>query len=217
MSSVEIPLFPLPNAQLFPQALLPLHVFEPRYRELVRDLMAPTTSTSGDRLLGVALLEPGHEADYQARPPVRAVLGVGRIIAHEPLPDGRSNILLRGEYRARIVGELPARHAYRLAQVERIDDVVPRAGGAEARDTLLGLADQLSLRLPSGGDTLRTLARSVTGPGALADVLAAALITDSETRQRLLETSDVVVRARAVIDQVGVLLARLADHQGPAN
>jgi Lon protease-like protein len=211
MSSAEVPLFPLPNAQLFPQALLPLHVFEPRYRDLVRDAMA------GDRMLGVAMLLPGYEEHYQARPPVREVCGVGRIIAHEELPDGRSNILLRGEYRGMIVGELPAIHAYRVARVDTIPDEVPASGLAESQDTLLTLSDQLSLRLPSGGDTLRTLARSVTGPGALADVLAAALLTDSDVRQRVLETRDVVARARDVADQVGLLLARLADHQGPVN
>jgi Lon protease-like protein len=211
MSSVDVPIFPLPNAQMFPQALLPLHVFEPRYREMVRDAMA------GERLIGVALLEPGYEEDYAGRPPVRTVLGVGRIIAHEPLPDGRSNILLRGEYRARIVRELEPQQAYRMVRLEVIEDLVPPNGALEVRDTLMAVADQLSVRLPSGGETLRTLVRSVTGTGALADVLAAALITDSETRQRLLETPDVVARARDVVDQVGLLLARLADHQGPLN
>jgi Lon protease-like protein len=211
MSSVEVPIFPLPNAQMFPQALLPLHVFEPRYREMVREAM------DGERLIGVALLEPGYEEDYAGRPPVRAVLGVGRIIAHEPLPDGRSNILLRGEYRARIVRELAPHKAYRMARLEVIEDLVPPNGAVEVRDTLMAVADQLSVRLPSGGETLRTLVRSVSGAGALADVLAAALITDSETRQRLLETPDVVARARDVVDQVGLLLARLADHDGPLN
>jgi Lon protease-like protein len=211
MSSVEVPIFPLPNAQMFPQALLPLHVFEPRYREMVKDAM------DGERLIGVALLEPGYEEDYAGRPPVRAVLGVGRIIAHEPLPDGRSNILLRGEHRARIVRELPPLKPYRRASLEVIEDLVPPNGAVEVRDTLMAVADQLSVRLPSGGETLRTLVRSVSGAGALADVLAAALITDSETRQRLLETPDVVSRARDVVDQVGLLLARLADHQGPLN
>jgi Lon protease-like protein len=211
MSSVDVPLFPLPNAQLFPHALLPLHVFEPRYRELVRDCMA------GDRMMAVALLEPGYEAAYEGRPPVRPVCGVGRIIAHEPLPDGRSNILLRGEYRARILDERAPDRAYRIGRLATLADVVPASGAEGTQATLLALSDQLSLRLPSGGETLRNLSRSVTGPGALADVLAAALVTDPEERQRMLETLDVIERAHLIIDHVGLLLARLADHQGPAN
>jgi uncharacterized protein len=79
-----LPIFPLPAVQLFPHALLPLHVFEPRYRELVRDCMA------GAQLMGLPLLQPGYEARYHERPAVHAVCGVGRVIAHDPLPDGRS-------------------------------------------------------------------------------------------------------------------------------
>src|SRR6185369_8808617 len=98
-----LPIFPLPRVQLFPHALLPLHVFEPRYRDMVRDAMA------GPRLIAVAALEPGFEADYHGRPAVRAVVGVGEVIGHEALEDGRCNILLRGVARARIDTELPPR------------------------------------------------------------------------------------------------------------
>jgi Lon protease-like protein len=210
-ASAAIPIFPLPNAQLFPLALLPLHVFEPRYREMVRDCMA------GDRMLAVALLEPGYEHDYGGRPPVRAVCGVGRILAHEPMPDGRSNILLRGEYRGRILDELPADRSYRLARIEKIEDIVAPTGADEVDQTLRLLSDQLSLRLPAGGETLRSLIRSANGAGALADVLAATLLTDPDLRQELLETEDVVQRARRVVDQLGMLLARVADHEGPSN
>src|SRR5262245_16374763 len=96
MSSAEtllprlVPIFPLPEVQLFPSAILPLHVFEPRYRELVRDCL------DGEPMLAVATLEPGYELNYHARPAVKPICGVGRLIRHEALPDGRSNIVLRG-------------------------------------------------------------------------------------------------------------------------
>jgi Lon protease-like protein len=178
---------------------------------MVRDCMA------GDRMLAVAMLAPGYELQYDGRPEVRGVIGVGRVLAHEPMPDGRSNILLRGEHRARIVGELPPDKPYRLAKIELLPDLLPPTGVAEAEDTLRVLTDQLSMRLPAGGETLRGLIRAVTGASAVADVLSATLVTDADQRQQALETLDVVARSRLVVDQLGLLLARLADHQGQPN
>src|SRR4051794_14779459 len=143
MSSAErwhrLPIFPLPRVQLFPHALLPLHVFEPRYRDMVRDAMA------GPRLIAVAALEPGFEADYHGRPAVRAIVGAGEVIGHEALEDGRSNILLRGVARARIEQELPARESYRLVDATELPDERPTGLDVDgARDTLVLLADQLA-------------------------------------------------------------------------
>ena len=88
---------------LLPGGLLPLHVFEPRYRELTRDCLA------GHQLMGVARLRPGYETAYYGRPPVYERCGVGRIICSEELPDGRFALLLRGVARAEIARELPSR------------------------------------------------------------------------------------------------------------
>src|SRR5581483_1829444 len=121
MSLVEIAIFPLPRVQLFPHALLPLHVFEPRYRELVRDALAP----SGSKTIAMVELKPGYEKDYEGRPPVDELCGVGRVIAHEPLPDGRANLLLRGLYRAHIRRELDASRSYRIVELEPLADRVP--------------------------------------------------------------------------------------------
>ena len=94
-----LPLFPLPNVVLFPNVFLPLHIFEPRYREMVADALA------GDRLIGMVLLRPGWEHDYEGRPPVYPI-GCSGVITHvERLPDGRYNIVLRGLERFRIVEE----------------------------------------------------------------------------------------------------------------
>ena len=104
-----LPLFPLPNVVLFPNVFLPLHIFEPRYREMVADALA------GDRMIGMVLLRPGWEHDYEGRPPVYPI-GCSGVITHvERLADGRYNIVLRGLERFRIVEEdrlaqLSARH-----------------------------------------------------------------------------------------------------------
>ena len=104
-----LPLFPLPNVVLFPNVFLPLHIFEPRYREMVADALA------GDRLIGMVLLRPGWEHDYEGRPPVYPI-GCSGVITHvERLADGRYNIVLRGLERFRIVEEDHARR-YRRAQ-----------------------------------------------------------------------------------------------------
>src|SRR5579884_3720517 len=93
-------LFPLPNLVLFPYAVQPLHVFEPRYRQMTRDALA------GDRLIAVVLLQPGWDVDYEGRPPVHPVACVGRVLAENKLEDGRYNLLLRGLRRVRILDEL---------------------------------------------------------------------------------------------------------------
>jgi Lon protease-like protein len=218
MSSAEpqrwrrLPIFPLPQVQLFPRALLPLHVFEPRYRDLVRDALA------GPRLIAIAALEPGFEDDYHGRPAVRAIVGVGEMIGHEPLEDGRANILLRGLARARIDRELPSDESYRLVEATELADLY-RSGlnDGAARETLVLLADQLARKLPSGGETLRELARSQPALGALVDVLSAALVTDPDDRQSLLETVDVALRADRVGGEIATILTRLTASEGPAN
>src|SRR5688572_23373591 len=102
-----LPIFPLPDVVLFPGALLPLHVFEPRYRTMTADVLA------GARLLAIARLVPGFETDYYGRPPVYATVGIGELISHEALAGGRSNILLRGVARCAIQSELAPEKPYR--------------------------------------------------------------------------------------------------------
>src|SRR5688572_23887444 len=106
-----LPLFPLPNVVLFPNVFLPLHIFEPRYREMTADALA------SDRLIGMVLLRPGWERDYEGRPPIYPI-GCSGVITHaERLPDGRYNLVLRGLDRFRIVEE-DGERAYRRAIVE---------------------------------------------------------------------------------------------------
>jgi Lon protease-like protein len=96
---ISIPLFPLPNVVLFPNVFLPLHIFETRYRTMVADALA------GDRIIGMALLRPGYQSDYEGRPPVYPVGTAGVITHTEALPDGRFNIVLRGIEKFRILEE----------------------------------------------------------------------------------------------------------------
>src|SRR5436190_14980354 len=83
-------LFPLPNLVFFPQVVQPLHIFEPRYRQMTADAL------EGDRLIALVLPKPGYEADQSESPPVHPVACLGKIIADQKLEDGRYNLLLRG-------------------------------------------------------------------------------------------------------------------------
>jgi uncharacterized protein len=106
-----IPIFPLPDVVLFPTVCLPLHIFEPRYRDMVADAL------EGDRIIGMALLQPGWEGNYEGRPAIYPVGCAGLITHAERLSDGRYNIILRGLEKFRVVRERDSR-AYRLADID---------------------------------------------------------------------------------------------------
>src|SRR4051794_25531870 len=110
-----LPLFPLPTVVLFPNVFLPLHIFEPRYREMVADAVA------SDRMIGMMLLRPGWERDYEGRPPIYSIGCSGLVTHAERLPDGRYNIVLRGVERFRIISEDHSR-SYRRATIELLQD-----------------------------------------------------------------------------------------------
>src|SRR5688572_32938054 len=105
-----VPVFPLPTLVLFPHTVVPLHIFEQRYRAMVMDAL------KGDKLIAMALLKPGWEKDYEGAPAVHDVVGVGRILRDERTEDGRYNILLEGLARARIEELIPP-DPYRRARV----------------------------------------------------------------------------------------------------
>ncbi|MFQ5521288.1 MAG: LON peptidase substrate-binding domain-containing protein, partial [Candidatus Methylomirabilia bacterium] len=143
--NARLPVFPLPNVVFFPHTMLPLHIFEPRYREMVADCL------TGDKRLAVVLLKPGWEADYYGRPPVYPVAGAGEITQWESLPDGRYNILLRGLGRILIDGEAGSEKLYRLANARWLNDVYP-SGGEQAlaprMEQLRQVSGQLLSQLP---------------------------------------------------------------------
>src|SRR5947199_169057 len=112
----SIPLFPLPNVVLFPRAILPLHIFEERYKVMTADVLC------GDRQIAMALLRPGWEKSYYSSPAVEPVVCVGRIVSHERLPDGKYNFLLQGVARARIVREISRDLPYRVAKLQALEE-----------------------------------------------------------------------------------------------
>jgi uncharacterized protein len=202
---VELSIFPLPNVALFPGALLQLHVFEPRYRELVREALATR------QILAVARLKPGFEADYEGRPPVYDVCGVGVIETQHLRPDGRFDIGLRGLARARIIEELPPTREFRQVRATLLEDKRPDAAVVAAWQTkLASLWEGLSPHLPEQVRDLVALTRGADTAGAYADRLAAAMVADPEASQALLSELDPAERLRLLTSRVQELVDALS-------
>jgi Lon protease-like protein len=212
-SLAALPIFPLPHCVLLPGALLPLHVFEPRYRELTRDALA------GSRLMGIARLCAGFEADYESCPPVHPHLGVGRIIASEELDDGRYHLLLRGLCRARIEREDLASHPYRRVRARVLEDAQSRRPTVvkSGHVQLIALCDRLSMSLEQGGEQLRQLVRAAAAAANCVDLVTAALVTDTDDRQILLESLDPADRIELAVDFVSRLIVETAPCTGTPN
>jgi uncharacterized protein len=172
----ELPLFPLPNVVHFPRTELRLHVFEPRYRQLVRDLLA---REERERWIGMVLLREADEDD--ATPEISEAGTAGHLVSVEYLPDGRSNIVLQGGFRFAIEREVGAR-AYRMARVRPLAEPPLFAHDPEVvarQDSLLhlagALARELGERFPVASETVERLSASdfeetVNGLAAALDV-----------------------------------------------
>ena len=174
-----LPLFPLPNVVLFPGVFLPLHIFEPRYRAMTEDALA------GDRMIGMALLKPGFEAEYEGRPPIYPVGCVGLVTHAERLADGRFNMVLQGVERFRVVEEDDSR-VYRLGLIDRLGGDVPSPSDAAALRALRDRIEHLLVPLVERGGSELTVPPTMTDADvihALAQYLDLAVIE----KQALLE------------------------------
>ena len=192
-----IPVFPLPHVVLFPDAALPLHIFEPRYREMVRD------SLESDRTIGLAMLKEGRTSDEGASP-IHAIGGAGEILDSERLEDGRYNILVRGSFRYRILGEdSEPGTAYRVANVEPLESL-PFATDEEAA-RVAELARSLFAVLQPEVE-LPPLPEGEIEPERLASELALRLRYEPTELQGLLETNSLPSRFTT-------LLARMIEWQ----
>jgi Lon protease-like protein len=198
-----VPIFPLPDVTFFPHTLLPLHVFEGRYRALVIDAL------ERDRRLAVVKLKPGYEAAYAGKPDVHPVAGLGEIVSCERLATGRYNILLRGESRVRLEQELPSDTLYRLVRARRLVDAEPVGDVMPALTRIRAACKTLLAALARPADRLDTALADGQPAGVIADRVAAAVLPDGATRQRLLETLDVAARITTVAVAVEALVKEL--------
>jgi Lon protease-like protein len=188
-------LFPLPNLVLFPYVVQPLHIFEPRYRQLMEDALRD------DRLIAMALLRPGWEGEYAQKPPIYPVVCVGRVHKEERLPDGRWNLLLHGLARARVESEPETDRPYRVARVRLVREEEV-ASPQTAGDLRRQLGRRMSRWFASQEAALvqaEKLLHSDLTLGALCDVFGFALPIGIEVKQQLLEDANVEQRAKRLI------------------
>jgi uncharacterized protein len=201
----ELAIFPLPGLVFFPGTVLPLHIFEPRYRTMMQDCLK-----SGRLALAVTLLKPGYEAEYQGRPAIHDLCTVGRIERHEELPDGRFDLVLKGLHRVKL-RELPADGLpYRRASAELLD--LRRGSERCSRDsitTLISTASQVAALVRRAHPDFSLGMQPDDAPHHVADTLADRLLADPDARQDVLETLDVAERVKKVTSYVASLLAEL--------
>lgn len=220
--SREFPLFPLPNCVLFPGVVQPLHLFEPRYRAMMRAALGESAegaggagggSGEGGRALALALLKPGWEKDYHGTPPVHECLCAGRILAHEQLADGKYNLLLQGVVRARVLGERACAGAwgvYRMARLEPVRETDgPPSNQALQRRILRQMFEKTALKNLTVTPALAALFEDTIPAGRLIDALAFSLVQDVPAKQRLLEEPDVAARGELLLRELVALAGRL--------
>jgi Lon protease-like protein len=188
----EIPIFPLQDATLFPNGSYAFYIFEPRYRAMVADAL------KGDRIVGMVTLQPGHEAEYEGRPPIFPIGCAGVIAAYEELPGGEYNIILRGLAKFRVASEDNSR-LYRVARVETVPESLD---GDEAAALTKDRDRIVALLLALGADP-----PSAEVPDAqVVDQLAQHLPIEPLDRQRLLERDDPLARASLVLEVLAHIL-----------
>jgi Lon protease-like protein len=197
-----LPLFPLPTVVLFPNVFLPLHIFEARYRDMVGDALA------GDRMIGMTLLQPGWEHEYEGNPPVYAI-GCSGVITHfERLGDGRYNIVLRGLERFRILTEDRSK-SYRRATVEPLGESQPTADDRSAvRHQRAKLEALLAPAVERAGADPGTA--SAMADGDLVNALAQYLDLEPIEKQALLEKNCLRSRAESLVEliEMKMMIAR---------
>jgi uncharacterized protein len=212
-SCVALKVFPLPEVVLLPGTPTPFHIFEPRYRAMTADALA------GDRMLALATLA-SEEGASQDRAPVHPIAGAGVIEGAQMLQDGRYLLNVHGIARVRLVSEIENHKPYREFQAELLEDIYPPGGPAalaRQRTALEACVLQLAEVLPpeSGAPRLAELAARTQSPSALADLVAAAVVSEPVQRLAVIEELDVARRLDLVTGEVASVVLMLSRGRAP--
>ncbi|MGH7900797.1 MAG: LON peptidase substrate-binding domain-containing protein [Thermodesulfobacteriota bacterium] len=193
-----VPLFPLPNVVFFPNSLLPLHVFEPRYRQMVDDII------ESERIIGMVLLKPGWEKDYYGNPEIFNIACMGKIVSIEEMNEGKSNIVLYGLKRIKIndiVNEIP----YRVASVKVLEDVHYQNEEVYQK-RLVELISKWNSILGDEQKSHKINIDTTMSIENLTDVLTPSIISNVYQRQELLEEINILKRAERILEQLEIKL-----------
>ncbi len=194
-------LFPLPNLVMFPHALQPLHIFEPRYREML------AAAQRDDRLIAMALLYESDADVCHGLPEIAPVVCLGRVVAATRMPDGRSNILLLGLQRARIIQELDTNCPYRQAAVELLEDEYPADDTQRQllHEEIVAALDDWLPDVLRQDEQFRAMFDTNLSLGTLCDIVANCLPIDVDVKQDLLAETDVEQRGLLLLDAIDEL------------
>lgn len=217
-----MPVFPLPGVVLLPHAVQQLHIFEPRYRQMVKVCLSQMVdnciTTAGQiAIASFADTEPGEFDDD--RPALRPAVCIGQMVQMESLFDGRYNILLQGVCRARIVSltEPEGDRMYRLAKLaplEKPDEAPVEVPGVRRSLRTLLRGPRLS-RMCAASTVVQWIEREEVPTHALLELVGFALIKDEGLKYRLLAEPDVTIRAAIILNELAGLeqLVAQADRQ----
>lgn len=189
----HVRLFPLPNLVMFPHNVLPLHIFESRYREMLED------AARGDQLITMATLKPGFEPEYYSRPPVSPAVCIGRVTAYEENQQGTYNLRLVGLKRANIQDEIEPVRSFRRATVGLLEDRCDRADETHAARFGRELVDRIRHNFPSAEELVEAFSRRNISLAALTDILAFHLQLDIGLKLQLLGEVNVSTRAKLLL------------------
>ncbi len=199
-----IPLFPLPSIVLYPRIVQPLHVFEPRYRQMFSDVL------DSHGKIAMALLKPGYEEEYHGSPAIHAVVGVGSIATYQTRDDGTSDLILLGECRATIVEESKPddKRLYRQASLVHLRERQPH--DIEEREKLRERLERwlrYSVKELEGKkeslESLQDQFKKESDLGFLVDFLAFHFIKDHAIQQLLMEELSVAKRGERLLEELG--------------
>jgi len=202
----RLPIFPLSNVVLFPRIRTPLHIFEPRYRQMAEAALA------GERRIVMAVIRPEFVADASGEPPIFDIACAGAIAESERLPDGRFHIMLQGTERVRILREetRPTGQLFRSAEVRPLADPCPPEAAArisEMRSRMSSLVGELIEGI-HGEEPLASV-RDIDD-AAFVNSLCNALPLSTPEKQALLEAEGILERSRCLID---ILEFARAEHR----
>lgn len=205
----ELPLFPLPQAVLFPGAMLPLHVFEPRYRAMVREVL------DTHRCLAVVLITDARAVDSHGHPRIASVAGAGQIVDAAELPGGRFNIVVQGRARVRLV-ELPYVPPFRRARATLLGDATGEAEGS-ALAALVSSATAFAAVIRERDPSFEFKLPKEASASQVADLCAHHLVLDARERQNILETLDLGERLRMTTEALAIQRLTLSAERRDVN
>lgn len=192
-------LFPLPDVTLFPNVMLPLHIFEPRYRCMVEDVI------KSDGYLAVGLLKDGWKSSYESKScPVHDVVCLGSVISDERLEDGRFYLLTQGICRAKLIGEEETDLPYRMANMEVLSDYYPEdpvIDRAHRQQELVNGFRQLFPKLDLDASLIYALEADVP-LGEICDIMTHSLRLEPALAQQILAQQDVDQRSDLLLDML---------------